>query len=95
MYLAQGKGEAFRHIIYEPEPEIYCRNAIPLRIYLHSLICTQVELMKEFDRTCDRTQFINSTVAARVNGYIAGFGTLSNLQEKLEILVYPQPDLGM
>ncbi|MCC3588433.1 MAG: hypothetical protein JGK31_31185 [Microcoleus sp. PH2017_30_WIL_O_A] len=29
-----GKGEAFRHIIYEPESEIYCRNASPLRIDL-------------------------------------------------------------
>ncbi|WP_333470260.1 hypothetical protein [Microcoleus sp. herbarium12] len=27
------KGEAFRHITYELESEIYCRNASPLQVY--------------------------------------------------------------
>ena len=34
----------------------------------------------------DTDDFINSTAAARVNGYVAGYGTLETLQEELDSL---------
>ena len=42
------------------------------------------ELLKEFEAMYpDANDFINSTAAARVNGYILGFGSEATLQEEL------------
>lgn len=67
------------YTLVEPLTTFYLAEDYHQKYYLRQ----EVELMKEFDRMCDRTQFINSTVAARVNGYVAGFGTLSNLQGEI------------
>ncbi|MGO9568674.1 MAG: peptide-methionine (S)-S-oxide reductase MsrA [Desulfomonilaceae bacterium] len=43
------------------------------------------ELMKEFNATYpSEADFVNSTAAARVNGYLDGYGTLESLGEELE-----------
>jgi peptide-methionine (S)-S-oxide reductase len=67
------------YTLVEPLTAFYLAEDYHQKYYLRQ----EAELMKEFDRMCDRTQFINSTVAARVNGYVAGFGTLSNLQGEI------------
>ena len=42
------------------------------------------DLMKEFRAKYNSTEdFVNSTAAARVNGYLAGYGTLEDLMEEL------------
>jgi len=42
------------------------------------------ELMGEFSRMYPRTEdFIKSTAAARVNGYIGGFGTMAQLEAEI------------
>jgi methionine-S-sulfoxide reductase len=67
------------YTLVEPLTAFYLAEDYHQKYYLRQ----EAELMKEFDRTCDRQQFIDSTVAARVNGYVAGFGTLSNLQSEI------------
>ena len=43
------------------------------------------ELMREFKAMyASFARIVNSTAAARVNGYLAGYGTLKQLQEELE-----------
>jgi methionine-S-sulfoxide reductase len=42
------------------------------------------DLMQEFDRVYTEAQFINSTVAARTNGYLSGYGQLSSLQKEID-----------
>jgi peptide-methionine (S)-S-oxide reductase len=45
------------------------------------------DLMKEFGVIYPSdTDFVNSTAAARVNGYLDGYGTLESLQEELDAL---------
>ena len=45
------------------------------------------DLMAEFEATYpDSRQFVDSTAAARVNGYLGGHGTLTQLQEEIESL---------
>ncbi len=45
------------------------------------------ELMKEFDTMyASERDFINSTAAARTNGYIAGYGRLSQLEREIGTL---------
>jgi methionine-S-sulfoxide reductase len=67
------------YTLFEPLTAFYLAEDYHQKYYLRQ----EAELMKEFDRMCDRTQFINSTVAARVNGYVAGCGSLSNLQAEI------------
>ena len=67
------------HTLIQPLTQFYLAEDYHQKYYLRQ----EAELMKEFDRTCDRTQFINSLVAARVNGYVAGCGTLSNLKAEI------------
>jgi len=41
--------------------------------------------MKEFTALYpDPTDFVNSTAAARVNGYLGGYGTLADLQTEID-----------
>ena len=63
------------YTLMQPLTEFYLAEDYHQKYYLRQ----EPKLMKEFD--C--TEFINSTVAARVNGYVAGFGSLSNLQEEI------------
>jgi methionine-S-sulfoxide reductase len=45
------------------------------------------DLMKEFEAIYPITKdFVNSTAAARVNGYLAGYGTRAQLEAELDIL---------
>lgn len=44
----------------------------------------QADLMKEFSAVYDDAEFINSTVAARTNGYVAGYGNLSQLNREID-----------
>ena len=45
------------------------------------------EIMREFSAMYPNTEdFINSTAAARVNGYLAGYGSYSALQEEIDSL---------
>lgn len=43
------------------------------------------DLMAEFQRAIypDQVEFMNSTAAARINGYLDGYGTLEELREEL------------
>ena len=43
------------------------------------------DLMKEFKAIYKKTiDFTNSTAAARINGYLGGFGTLDSLQKEID-----------
>jgi methionine-S-sulfoxide reductase len=44
----------------------------------------QTDLMKEFKAVYNDAEFINSTVAARTNGYVAGYGSLSQLEREID-----------
>ncbi|NJK70183.1 MAG: peptide-methionine (S)-S-oxide reductase MsrA [Microcoleus sp. CSU_2_2] len=68
------------YTLVEPLIAFYLAEDYHQKYYLRQ----HAELMKEFDRTCDRQQFINSNIAAKVNGYVAGFGTLSNLKSEIK-----------
>lgn len=68
------------YTLVEPLSAFYLAEDYHQKYYLRQ----ETELLKEFDRTCDRQQFINSSIAAKVNGYVAGFGTLSNLQSEIK-----------
>jgi peptide-methionine (S)-S-oxide reductase len=37
----------------------------------------------------DPTDFVNSTAAARVNGYLGGYGTLADLQTEIDDWALP------
>lgn len=52
----------------------------------YELRCT-ADLLKEFKAIfADEKDFLNSTAAARVNGYIAGRGTKEQLQKEIDLL---------
>jgi peptide-methionine (S)-S-oxide reductase len=42
------------------------------------------DLMQEFEAIYDSVEFVNSTVAARVNGYLAGYGSLETFEAEVE-----------
>ena len=42
------------------------------------------EFMKAFEDIYNDEQFVNSTVAARVNGYLSGYGKLEQLQAEID-----------
>jgi hypothetical protein len=47
-------------------------------------------LMKEFNAIYPATEdFVNSTAAARINGYVGGYGSLSALEAELNTLNLP------
>jgi peptide-methionine (S)-S-oxide reductase len=63
------------YTLIQPLTQFYWAEDYHQKYYLRQ----EPELMQEFDRT----QFVNSTVAARVNGYLAGFGNFSNLKGEI------------
>jgi peptide-methionine (S)-S-oxide reductase len=63
-----------------PAPEFYLAEEYHQKYYLQDI----PELVNEFRAIYpDFNDFINSTAAARVNGYAAGYGTKAALQEEL------------
>lgn len=72
------RGEIYT--LVEPLTAFYLAEDYHQKYYLRQ----ETELMKEFDRRYDRAQFINSTTAARVNGYVAGCGSLSALKAEIK-----------
>jgi peptide-methionine (S)-S-oxide reductase len=68
------------YTLVEPMTAFYLAEDYHQKYYLRQ----ETELMKEFDRIYDRAQFIDSTVAARVNGYIAGCGNLLALKTEIK-----------
>ncbi|MCU0541605.1 MAG: peptide-methionine (S)-S-oxide reductase MsrA [Oscillatoriaceae cyanobacterium Prado104] len=68
------------HTLVEPLTAFYLAEDYHQKYYLRQA----TELMKEFDLMYDRTLFINSTVAARVNGYVAGCGSLPALKAEIK-----------
>ncbi|NJL66917.1 MAG: peptide-methionine (S)-S-oxide reductase MsrA [Microcoleus sp. SM1_3_4] len=68
------------YTLVEPLTAFYLAEDYHQKYYLRQ----ETELMKEFDRMYDRAQFINSTVAAKVNGYVAGCGSLPALKAEIK-----------
>ena len=54
------------------------------------LLRQQPALMKEFNAIYPATEdFVNSTAAARINGYLGSYGTLTALEAELNTLNFP------
>ena len=68
------------YTLVEPLTAFYLAEDYHQKYYLRQ----ETELMKEFDLVYGRAQFIDSTVAARVNGYLAGCGSLFDLKTQIK-----------
>ena len=75
---AKSRREIYTEII--PFSEFYLAEAYHQKFYLRQV----PELMADFTAIYpDTNEFVNSTAAARVNGYIGGHGTPETLQKEL------------
>ncbi len=64
-----------------PAPEFYPTEDYHQKYYLR----LQPELIKDFRAMYpDTDDFINSTAAARINGYVGGHGTLATLEKEID-----------
>ena len=75
---ARLKGKIYTEIV--PASDFYLAEAYHQKYQLQHVPA----LMREFNAMYhDSDGFVNSTTAARINGYIAGYGTPETLQEEL------------
>lgn len=88
--LAQGSKEQYEaHCDCEVHTEIVAADAFYLAEDYHQKYRLQGwgSLMSEFAaRYPDPADFVDSTAAARVNGYLAGYGTLADLEAEIDDL---------
>jgi peptide-methionine (S)-S-oxide reductase len=75
----QKAGRIFTDI--EPLSEFYLAEDYHQKYYLRSLETLMEELRALYPQ---EQQFVDSTTAARLNGYVGGFGTLEQLEAELE-----------
>jgi peptide-methionine (S)-S-oxide reductase len=76
--VARRKSKIFTEII--PATEFYLAEAYHQKYRLRSEQDLMMELRAIYPREED---FVNSTAAARINGYLDGYGTVLDLQEEL------------
>jgi peptide-methionine (S)-S-oxide reductase len=73
------KGQLFTDI--EPLREFYLAEDYHQKYYLRSIDILVTDLRALYPQ---ERQFVDSTTAARLNGYVGGFGTLEQLEGELE-----------
>jgi peptide-methionine (S)-S-oxide reductase len=66
-----------------PAETFYIAEAYHQKYYLKNVTSLAGEYRQIYPRDGD---FINSTATARVNGYVAGYGTIERLQEEIDLL---------
>jgi peptide-methionine (S)-S-oxide reductase len=74
----QREGRIFTDI--EPLRDFYLAEDYHQKYYLRSVDILMKELRELYPQ---ERQFVDSTAAARLNGYVGGFGTLRQLEEEL------------
>jgi peptide-methionine (S)-S-oxide reductase len=75
------KGEVFTQVL--PGAEFTLAEDYHQKYYLRRAVPLYEEMRRLYP---DERDFINSTAAARLNGYLAGYGTEANLQLELDKL---------
>ena len=81
---AQRKGKIYTNIV--PASTFYTAEGYHQKYLLRQ----RPALMKEFNVIYPSTEdFVNSTAAARINGYLGGYGTLTALEAALNTLNFP------
>ncbi len=80
---AKTKGEVHTQVL--PAAEFYLAEDYHQKYYLRRALPLYEEMRRIYP---DEQDFVNSTAAARLNGYLAGYGTEANFQAEL-------PELGL
>jgi peptide-methionine (S)-S-oxide reductase len=65
----------------EPLSEFYLAEDYHQKYYLRGVELLMEELKRQYP---EEREFVDSTTAARLNGYVGGFGTLDQLDQELE-----------
>jgi peptide-methionine (S)-S-oxide reductase len=77
------QGEVYTQVL--PAAEFYLAEDYHQKYYLRQVVPLYEELRRIYP---DEGDFVNSTAAARLNGYLAGYGTEANFQSE-------SPKLGL